>query len=62
MYINGKGGLQANMSASILRVGCQEVLPLGSCQCSKKIGDGPMNMTLLTIKKEEVMSAPMNYS
>jgi hypothetical protein len=33
------------------------VLPLGSAQCSKKIADGPMNMTLLKKKeKQKVMT------
>jgi len=36
----------------------KEVLLLGSAQCSKKIGDGPMNMAPSKKRKESVR-APM---
>jgi hypothetical protein len=41
-------------------MGPKKCFHLGSALCSKKIVDGPINMALSKLKKEEAMNTPMN--
>jgi hypothetical protein len=64
MYINLKGGPCGTHLFLFCDWWSKGVLILGSAQCSKNIGDGPINMTLSKTKKKKKkkksVNTPMN--
>jgi hypothetical protein len=62
MYLNQKGELYWSTFVFILQLGSKRVLLLVSAQFSKKLDDGPINMTPSNNNNNnnKIVSTPMN--